>query len=71
MLCRQPQPISCKRTRLLVVFLIAAPLILAACLLLGASGVGWPDVETRSGRAILSLRVNRVLCGLPCLDLLG
>jgi len=58
-----PRGIARKRTRLLVVFLVAAPAVLAGCLLLGASGVGWPDMATRAGRAILNLRVNRVLCG--------
>lgn len=42
----------------------ATPVILGLCLLLGPAGLGLPDWTTPGGRAILMLRVNRVLAGL-------
>ena len=39
------------------------PLVLGGALLFGGAGALWPDPRTELGRAILSLRLNRVLCG--------
>jgi iron complex transport system permease protein len=36
---------------------------LAVCMLLGASGLGLPDLQTEAGMAILSLRLHRVAAG--------
>lgn len=41
----------------------ASPLFLGACLLLGASEIGLPDLDTATGRAILGLRANRIIEG--------
>jgi iron complex transport system permease protein len=49
--------------RFLIALAAAAPLVLAACLLFGASGLGVPDLATTSGRAILTLRAERVAGG--------
>ncbi len=38
--------------------------ILAACVLSGPSGFGLPALDTPTGRAILSLRLNRIVTGL-------
>jgi len=44
-------------------WLVAAAALLPLCLLFGAAGFGWPDPATPTGRAILMLRANRLLCG--------
>jgi iron complex transport system permease protein len=43
--------------------MILAPVVLGCCLLLGASGIGLPDLETQAGQAILRLRLSRVAGG--------
>jgi iron complex transport system permease protein len=52
-----------KRTGLMTMLALAAPLLLALCLLMGPSAIGLPDPESSAGRAILMLRVNRVATG--------
>lgn len=47
----------------LAIIVIAAPFLLGACLLMGASGFGLPSLDTEIGKAIMMLRVNRVACG--------
>lgn len=42
---------------------LLAPVLLGACLLVGASGFGLPDTATEGGRAILQLRLERVVTG--------
>ena len=42
---------------------IATGPILAGCLLLGAAGIGWPDLQSAAGRAIFNLRLTRVFTG--------
>ena len=44
--------------------LLSIPLLLALSLLLGPSGIGFPDTATVSGQAILSLRLGRFFMGL-------
>ena len=44
-------------------WLAVAAVLLPLCLLFGAAGIGLPDTATPTGRAILMLRANRVLCG--------
>lgn len=56
-------PTVVRRTRWLAGCVIGAPLLLAACLLLGPSGIGLPDMQTVTGRAILMLRLNRTISG--------
>lgn len=40
-----------------------AAMLLFACLLMGPSGAGLPDLSGSTGRAILFLRFNRLVCG--------
>jgi len=47
----------------LLLLVCASPLLLFGCVLLGASGIGLPDLENHLGRAILTLRINRVAGG--------
>jgi iron complex transport system permease protein len=55
---------SDKRKRaLLLALLAAAPLLLALCLLAGASGFGLPDLRAEAGAAIFRLRLYRVAAG--------
>ena len=42
---------------------LLTPLVLVGALFFGGAGAGWPDPHTEVGRAILSLRLNRVVCG--------
>lgn len=42
---------------------LLTPLVLGGALLIGGSGAGWPDPHTELGRAILMLRLQRVVCG--------
>ncbi len=42
----------------------AVPIVALLCLLFGSSGVGVPDLSSPMGRAILGLRMNRVLTAL-------
>ena len=44
-----------------ILILGSVPVVLFACILFGASGFGIPDTNTVVGRAILGLRVNRVV----------
>lgn len=46
------------------VFLAATPVVLSLCLLMGSTGIAFPDIDTPVGRAVLSLRFNRLLMGL-------
>lgn len=48
----------------LILFLLAVPLLLLLSLLLGASGIGIPDPALPAGKAIIGLRVGRMLMGL-------
>ena len=43
--------------------LLPLPVLLALCLLAGSSGFGWPDTATATGRALLELRLSRMLTG--------
>ena len=43
--------------------LVSLPLVLAVCLALGSTNIGPGDLNTDLGRAILSLRLTRVLTG--------
>jgi iron complex transport system permease protein len=52
-----------KKHLLLGMVVLAAPLLLGLCLLTGAAGIGLPDMATATGRAVFSLRLNRVLAG--------
>lgn len=51
------------RKYMLALIITAAPAILACCLLMGASGIGLPDLNSAAGRAIFSLRASRVIEG--------
>ena len=54
-----------RSSRLLIALLgVGTMLLLAICVLSGPSGFGLPAVDTPMGRAILSLRLNRVATGL-------
>lgn len=44
-------------------WLIPIPFLLALCLLAGSSGFGLPDTATPTGRALLELRLSRLLTG--------
>ena len=44
-------------------WLIPLPFLLALCLLAGSSGFGLPDLATATGRALLELRLSRLLTG--------
>lgn len=46
-----------------LLLICASPLLLFGCVLMGASGFGLPDLSTKLGQAILSLRLNRVAGG--------
>ncbi|MBC8524404.1 MAG: iron ABC transporter permease [Chlorobium phaeobacteroides] len=48
----------------IALFCLAVPLLLFLSLLLGASGQGFPDVYSPVGKAILNLRINRLVMGL-------
>ncbi|MCW8796757.1 MAG: iron ABC transporter permease, partial [Chlorobium sp.] len=48
----------------IALFCLAVPLLLFLSLLLGASGQGFPDVNSPVGKAILNLRINRLVMGL-------
>jgi iron complex transport system permease protein len=50
-------------TRHLLLWLIPLPFLLALCLLAGAAGFGFPDTATVTGRALLELRLSRLLTG--------
>ena len=50
-------------TRKLALWLLPIPLVLALCLLAGSSGFGLPDTATATGRALLELRLSRLLTG--------
>ena len=50
-------------TRHLLLWLIPLPFLLALCLLAGAAGFGFPDTATATGRALLELRLSRLLTG--------
>ncbi|TAN36254.1 MAG: iron ABC transporter permease [Verrucomicrobia bacterium] len=52
-----------KNSRILWLLGLLAPVALVGALLVGGSGTIWPDPRTELGRAILSLRLNRVVCG--------
>lgn len=52
------------RTTRLLLLLLGTPIILGLCLLLGPSGLGIPDLDSEVGRAILSLRFNRIITAL-------
>ncbi len=47
----------------LILMLALTPIILGLCLLMGASGIGMPNLQTGIGRAILILRLDRVFTG--------
>jgi len=47
----------------LLFWLIPIPLLLAFCLLSGAAGFGLPDAATPTGRALLELRLSRIVTG--------
>ncbi|HNX33231.1 MAG TPA: iron ABC transporter permease [Kiritimatiellia bacterium] len=49
--------------RQLLPWLLPIPFLLALCLLAGAAGFGLPDTATATGRALLELRLSRVLTG--------
>ncbi len=50
-------------TRKLALWLLPIPFVLALCLLAGSSGFGLPDTATATGRALLELRLSRLLTG--------
>lgn len=52
------------RSLRIALFLVLVPAALAASLLLGPSGIGIPDMESASGKAILSLRLGRFFMGM-------
>jgi len=52
-----------KKNTVLILMGLATPFVLALCLLLGAAGVGLPNLRTSGGQAIFTLRVTRVLAG--------
>lgn len=47
----------------LVLFLVAVALLLVLSLLLGSSGAGLPDLQSPVGKAVLNLRLNRLVMG--------
>ena len=51
-----------KGTRL-ILLLIAALFLLTGCLLFGAFGIGLPDLNSATGKAIFLMRLNRVITG--------
>jgi iron complex transport system permease protein len=52
-----------KRALIFWLLVTATPLLLGLCLLLGASGIGLPDLNTAAGKAIFGLRLTRVAAG--------
>lgn len=57
--------VAARRQRIAVgAVCIAVPFVALLCLLCGASGFGVPDLTTPMGRAILGLRLNRVMTAL-------
>jgi iron complex transport system permease protein len=52
------------RRRLLWLALAVTPAVAALCLLVGPAGFGWPAQDTEMGRAVLTLRVYRLLAAL-------
>jgi len=50
-------------TRQILLWLIPIPFLLGICLLAGSSGFGLPDTATATGRALLELRLSRLLTG--------
>lgn len=62
--CR-PLPVNdSPKLRKALAFLLAVPVLLGLSLLLGPSGIGFPDTSTVMGQAILSLRFGRFVMGL-------
>ncbi|MEI8033349.1 MAG: iron ABC transporter permease [Chlorobiaceae bacterium] len=51
---------ACRKAAL---FIALIPLLLFCSLLFGPSGIGLPDIQTPLGRAIFSLRLNRLMMG--------
>jgi iron complex transport system permease protein len=47
-----------------IILALATPLVIWFCLIMGSTSFGFPDTATFSGKAILDLRISRVLCGL-------
>ncbi len=43
------------------ILLPATPLVLAACIMLGSGGIGFPDISTEAGWNIFLLRLNRII----------
>lgn len=52
-----------KSRAVLLVLILGTPLMALLCLTLGSSGIGFPDLGTPIGKAIFSLRANRVAGG--------
>ena len=52
-----------RKSWMLWLLVALVPLVLGGALLLGGAGALWPDPRTELGRAILQLRLYRVLCG--------
>ncbi len=50
-------------SRQILYLVIPLPFLLALCLLAGPSGFGLPDTTTATGRALLELRLSRLLTG--------
>ena len=50
-------------TRQILLWLISIPFLLALCLLAGSSGFGLPDIGTPTGRALMELRLSRLITG--------
>ncbi len=51
------------KNRHILYLLIPIPFLLALCLLAGSSGFGMPDLDTPTGRALLDLRLCRLVTG--------
>lgn len=52
-----------KQRTLFWLLMLGSPFVLGFCLLMGASGFGWPGGITETGQALSVLRVNRVFAG--------
>ena len=52
-----------RKSWMLWLLVALVPLVLGGALLLGGAGALWPDPRTDLGRAILLLRLHRVVCG--------
>ena len=63
MIC-EPKAPCCSSRWLIVLLVLAGMLILVLCALSGPSGFGLPAIGTPVGRAILSLRLHRIVTGL-------